>query len=67
MRNFPRSQRAQPKETAATEEWPGRTGAQMHREDLLCSDLLSEIVLVGFGTLILVSLLLFFVAALART
>ena len=38
----------------------------MHCEDLLCRDLLSEIVLVGFGTLILVSALLFFVAALAR-
>ena len=36
----------------------------MHCEDLLCRDLLSEIVLVGCGTLILV--LLFFVAALAR-
>jgi hypothetical protein len=31
----------------------------MHCEDLLCRDLLSEIVLVGCGTLILVSLLLF--------
>jgi len=38
----------------------------MHCEDLLCRDLLREIVLVGFGTLILISLLLFFVAALAR-
>src|SRR5437667_307138 len=47
-RNFPRSHRAQPKETDDTEERPGRTGVQMHREDLLCRDLLSEIVLVGF-------------------
>ena len=38
----------------------------MQCENLLCRDLLSEIMLVGFGTLILVSLLLFFVAALAR-
>jgi hypothetical protein len=38
----------------------------MHCEDLLCRDLLSEIVLVGFGTLILVSLLLFFVAVFAH-
>jgi hypothetical protein len=38
----------------------------MHCEDLLCRDLLSETVLVGFGTLMLISLLLFFVAALAR-
>jgi hypothetical protein len=38
----------------------------MHCEDLLCRDLLSEIVLVGFGTLILVSLLLFLMAVLAR-
>jgi len=38
----------------------------MHCEDLLCRDLLSEIVLVGFGTLILVSLLLFLMAVLSR-
>jgi hypothetical protein len=38
----------------------------MHCEDLLCRDLLSEVVLVGFGTLILVSLVLFLIAALAR-
>jgi hypothetical protein len=38
----------------------------MHCEDLLCRDLLSEIVLVGFGTLILVSLLLFLMAVLTR-
>jgi hypothetical protein len=38
----------------------------MHCEDLLRRDLLSEVVLVGFGTLILVSLLLVLVAALAR-
>jgi hypothetical protein len=38
----------------------------MHREDLLSRDLLSEIVLLGFGELIFVSLLLFFVAALAH-
>jgi hypothetical protein len=38
----------------------------MHCEDLLCRDLLSEIVLVGFATLMLVSLLLFFVAVLTR-
>ena len=38
----------------------------MHCEDLLCRDLLSEIVLVGFGTFMLVSLLLFFVAVLTR-
>ena len=63
-RNFPRSHRAQPKETGATEEWPGRTGVQMHREDLLSRDLLSEIVLLGFGELIFVSLLLFLMVAL---
>jgi hypothetical protein len=44
----------------------GEQEFKMHCEHLLCRDLLSEIVLVGFGTLILVSLLLFFVAALAR-
>jgi hypothetical protein len=32
----------------------------MHREDLLSRDLLSEIVLLGFGALMLVSLLLVF-------
>jgi hypothetical protein len=36
----------------------------MHREDLLSRDLLSEIVLLGFGALMLVSLLLVLMAAL---
>jgi hypothetical protein len=39
----------------------------MHREELMSPDLLSEIVLLGFGTLILVSLLLFVLTALTRT
>jgi hypothetical protein len=38
----------------------------MHREDLLGPDLLSEIVLLGSGTLILVSLLLIVVTAVTR-
>ncbi len=38
----------------------------MHREDLLCPDLLSEIILLGFGELIFVSLMLFLMAALSR-
>lgn len=38
----------------------------MHREDLLSPDLPSKIVLLGFGTLILVSLVLFVVTALTR-
>ena len=38
----------------------------MHREDLLSRDLLSEIILLGFGELIFVSLLLFLMAALSR-
>jgi len=38
----------------------------MHREDLLCPDLLSEIILLGFGELIFVSLILFLMAALSR-
>jgi hypothetical protein len=38
----------------------------MHREDLLSRDLLSEIVLLGFGELIFVSLLLFLMAVLTR-
>jgi hypothetical protein len=38
----------------------------MHREDLLSRDLLSEIVLLGFGDLIFVSLLLILIAALSR-
>jgi hypothetical protein len=38
----------------------------MRSEDLMGPDLLSEIVLLGFGTLILVSLLVFAVTALTR-
>ena len=38
----------------------------MHREDLLCPDLLSEILLLGFGELIFVSLLLFIMSALSH-
>ena len=38
----------------------------MHRKDLRGPDLLSEIVLLGFGTLILISLSLFLVTVLAR-
>jgi hypothetical protein len=39
----------------------------MHPEDLMKSDLLSEIVLLGSGELIFVSLLLIVVTALTRT
>lgn len=39
----------------------------MHPEELMKPDLLSEIVLLTFGTLVLSSLVLFVVAALART
>ena len=39
----------------------------MRSKDLMCPDLLSEIVLLSVGVLILVSLLLFIVAAFART
>ena len=42
----------------------GRSG--MRSKDLMGPDLLSEIVLIGFGMLILASLLLFFVTALTR-
>jgi hypothetical protein len=38
----------------------------MHHEDLMRPDLLSEIILLTFGTLTLVSLVLFVVTALAR-
>jgi hypothetical protein len=38
----------------------------MRSKDLMCPDLLSEIVLLGFGVLILVSVLLFLVTAFAR-
>lgn len=38
----------------------------MHREDLMRPDLLSEIILLGFGALMLASVALFVVAALAR-
>ena len=40
---------------------------EMHPENLMKPDLLSEIVLVGSGALIFVSLLLIVVTALART
>jgi len=39
----------------------------MCSEDLMSPDLLSEIVLLGFGTLILASLLVFVMTALTRT
>ena len=39
----------------------------MRREDLMSPDLLSEIVLLGFGTLIFLSLVLFVMTALSRT
>ena len=65
-RPFSQIAQARPEETRGTEASPGRRGLQMHCEDLLGRDLLSEIVLVGFGALILVFLLLFFVATLAR-
>ena len=42
----------------------GRTA--MRSEDLMSPDLLSEMVLLGFGELIFVSLLLFLMAALSR-
>ena len=38
----------------------------MHREDLMRPDLLSEVILLSFGTLTLVSLVLFALAAVAR-
>jgi hypothetical protein len=38
----------------------------MHPEDLMKSDLLSDILLLGFGVLMLTSLLLFVATALAR-
>jgi hypothetical protein len=38
----------------------------MRSKDLLCPDLLSEIVLLGFGMLMFVSPLLFLVTALTR-
>lgn len=38
----------------------------MRSKDLMSPDLLSEIVLLGFGMLVLGSLLLFFVTALTR-
>jgi uncharacterized integral membrane protein len=41
-------------------------GSAMRSNDLMCPDLLSEIVLVGVGMLIVILLLLFIVAAHAR-
>jgi len=40
---------------------------EMRSEDLMSPDLLSEIVLLGFGTLMLASLLVFVMTALTRT
>jgi len=40
--------------------------SEMHREDLLSPDLLSEIVLLSFGALILASLALFVVTVLTQ-
>jgi hypothetical protein len=39
----------------------------MRSKDLMCPDLLSEIVLLGVGVLIFVSLLLFTIAGFTRT
>jgi hypothetical protein len=39
----------------------------MHRKNLMRPDLLSEIILLGFGALMLLSVALFVVFALART
>jgi hypothetical protein len=39
--------------------------SEMHREDLLSPDLVSEVVLMSFGVLILVSLLLFLANAIS--
>ena len=44
----------------------GERGSAMRSKDLMCRDLLSEIVLVGVGMVILGSLLFFIVAAFAR-
>ena len=48
------------------ESLPSKRGEQMHPEDLMKPDLLSEIVLSGFGILTFSSLLLFVAAAFAR-
>ena len=45
---------------------PALRRSEMHREDLMKPDLLSEIVLLGSGGLLLASLLLIVVTALTR-
>ena len=40
--------------------------SEMHRADLLKPDVVSEVVLLGFGTLILASLVLFLATVVAR-
>jgi hypothetical protein len=52
--------------TGADVAAPEPNRSEMHCEDLMSPDLLSEIVLLGFGTLILASLVLFVVTVLAR-
>jgi hypothetical protein len=66
IRNRAASHRKAPCQASpdATLPWAGRSA--MHRADLLKPDLLSEIVLLGIGTLIFVSLLLIVVTALTR-
>jgi hypothetical protein len=44
-----------------------REKTQMHREDLMNADMLSETLLLVSGTMIVVTLLLILVAALTRT
>ena len=45
---------------------PVTSRSEMHRADLLRPDVLSEVVLLGFGILILASLALFLAIAVAR-
>jgi hypothetical protein len=42
------------------------TGVEMHREELISPDLLSEIVLLVFGVVILASMVLFVMIVIAR-
>lgn len=49
-----------------TQKAPEKRGSTMYSKELLGPDLLSEIVLLGFGMLMLASLMLLFATALAR-
>ena len=60
-----RSLDGSPRATILPTRWEGKL--QMHREDLMNADMLSEIVLLVSGSVMFVTLLLILVAALTQT